>query len=394
MEKAVIASSRVDGHRIRWVVLLAALLAACRGGPSEGGASEAGLEVEERVGEDDDAPTDLVTLSEAAFATAGIETLAAESRAVARGAVNEIIPGRVEFDPARVALISPRTFGRIERLAAVEGQTVEEGEPVAYLLSNDFLVAQHDYSQAVRRAEGLVGTPEEAAGRQLVEAAERRLRLLGVEQTFIDRLATEGVHEDFLPVTAPFGGRIVTAHLLAGAAVEVGTPIFTLADLTMVDIAAAVPERVLGRLRVGQEVSVDVPAFPGRAWTGRVARVKDELDRDTRTATALIRVANGDGSLRPGMFASIRLGLPPDARSEPTVVVPESAVVTDGESRSVFVEVDVRTYRRRPVQVEVVPGLAGWLAIPSGLSAGEPVVVRGAFTLKSELAKASFGDVD
>ena len=382
-----------DARAIRWIVAVTVLMAACGGEATERRDAQR-IDVAEGERDEEAVQGDLVTLSEAGAETAAIQTVRAEQRSVARGAVGEPVPGHVEFDPARVALISPRTSGRIERLVAVEGEGVEAGQPVAYVLSNEYLLAQHDYAQAVRRAEGLAGTPEESAGRELVDAAERRLRLLGVDSAWIVRLATEGTHEDFLAVTAPFGGRIVEAHVLPGAAVEPGTPIFTLADLSLVDVAAAVPERLLGRLRVGQEVSVSAPAFAGRRWTGRVARVKDELDRETRTATALISVSNRDGSLRPGMFASIQLGLPENPAASPEVVVPESAVLTDGDDRFVFVEVGPRSYERRPVEVELVPGQEGWLVVRAGLSAGEPVVVRGAFTLKSELAKAGFGDVD
>jgi hypothetical protein len=58
------------------------------------------------------------------------------------------------------------------------------------------------------------------------------------------------------------------------------------------------------------------------------------------------------------------------------------------------VEVDVRTYERRSVEIEALPGEEGWWVVLAGVEAGEPVVVNGAFTLKAELAKGGFGDVD
>jgi multidrug efflux pump subunit AcrA (membrane-fusion protein) len=95
------------------------------------------------------------------------------------------------------------------------------------------------------------------------------------------------------------------------------------------------------------------------------------------------------------MFASVGLAVPAASRAPAAaiVTVPESAVVTDGDARYVFVEAGERIYDRRTV--EVVPGAsAGRVAIRSGVSAGERVVSNGAFTLKSELGKASLKDED
>lgn len=350
------------------------------------------MEVAEEVGTE--GAEGLVTLTEAGYVTAEIETLVAEERSVSWGAVSEIVPGQVEFDPSRVALVSPRSGGRLERLTVVEGESVDQDQIVAYVLSTAYLLARSDYLQAARRRDTLApGLPGSDEAQALVDAAARRLLLLGGELEWIEE-ETADSSTDLLPIRAPFAGRIVETHVLVGAAVEPGSPVFTLADLSVVDVAARVPERTLANLRVGQQVRVTLSAFPGREWTGQVQRIKDELDRETRTATALIRVGNADGRFRPGMFASIHLGLPPDPTARLAVVVPEGAVVTDGSDQYVFVEVGPRSYERRAVEIEIVPGEEGWILLLAGVEAGETVVIRGAFTLKAELAKEGFGDVD
>ncbi|MGH7577652.1 MAG: efflux RND transporter periplasmic adaptor subunit [Longimicrobiales bacterium] len=334
----------------------------------------------------------LVALTEAAHRTAGIETAAVEERSLRLAMVGGAVPGEVEFDPARVALISPRTSGRIERLLVVEGESVRAGEPVAEILSTAFLTAQQDFLQAMARAALLEGTADAEGAAALVDAAVRRLRLMGAGETLIDALARDGRPGDLLPVSAPFAGRIAETHTLSGAAVEPGTAIFTLADISVVNVAADVPERSLPDVRVGQTVAIRLAAYPGRRWNGRVARIKDELNRDTRTATALIQVANADGVMRPGMFASIEMGAESVSGGLTTALaVPASAIVTDGAERYVFIEAGERSYERR--DVDVVPTAdREWVAVLDGLAAGERVVVSGAFTLKAELAKAAFGD--
>lgn len=357
-----------------------------------------------------------VTLTEAAFGTARIVVEPVVAAPAVSGGVGLEVPGQVELDPRRVALVSSRIAGRIERLAAVEGDRVVAGQPVAYIYSPAFLVAQADLEQAARRAILLAGTEDERGARALVDAARRRLRLMGASDAEM-RASADGVEPaTTLALRAPIGGSVMEAHLLTGAAVEPGAPVFTVADLSVIDVVAEVPERSLPLVRTGQRASVRIAAFPAMRFEGEVERLRDALNPETRTVRAVIHVPNGSRRLRPGMFATVQLavatrdalalasggadaGAAATAGSDGTVLtIPESAVVTDGDRRFVFVEVGVRTYERREIRVASLapPGSStpGAMAVVvrDGLRAGERIVVSGAFTLKSELAKASLGD--
>ena len=361
-----------------------------------------------------------VTLTEAAFATARIAVEPVAATSAATGGVGLEVPGQVELDPRRVALVSSRIAGRIERLAAVEGDRVGAGQPVAYLYSPEFLVAQADLGQATRRAQLLAGTEDERGARALVDAARRRLRLMGASEADIGRAAAGGEPAATLALRAPIGGSVMEAHLLPGAAVEPGAPIFTVADLSVIDVVAEVPERSLPLVRTGQRASVGIAAFPAMRFDGEVERLRDALNPETRTVRAVIHVPNGSRRLRPGMFATVQLdvatrdalALAPGGATVgaagargvggtaggTVLTIRESAVVTDGERRFVFVEVGPRAYERREVRVASLapPGSstprAPAVVVQDGLRAGERVVVSGAFTLKSELAKASLGE--
>jgi RND family efflux transporter MFP subunit len=339
-----------------------------------------------------------VTLSEQAYQTAGIQV-----EVVGQGgsAVEMQVPGHVEFDRSRVALISPRTSGRIERMAVVEGDRVRAGAPAAFLLSPAFLTAQAEFQRAVQRAERLADTPDAGGARALAEAARRRLRLLGVADAEIARLEAGGEPADLLVLPAPFGGSIVEVQGVAGASVEPGTPIATIADLSVVTVLAEVPEGALPAVRRGMPASVNVAALPGAPVQGRIERIHDEIDPATRTVKVVIRVPNPDHALKAGMFATVRLQLgATDISSHRTpgtgdLTIPESAVVTEGEARYVFVQTGSRTFERRTI--EVPTGVAGAVTpgrvvVRRGIAAGERVVVRGAFVLKSELGKAGFAE--
>ena len=347
-----------------------------------------------------------VTLSEAAFQTAGIRVEAARSATGAATGEELEVPGQVEFDPRRVALISPRTSGRVERLLVVEGDRVEAGQVVAQLYSPGHITAQNDLQQAVRRARLLAGTADAEGANSLAEAARRRLRTLGVGLAEIARLEAGGEPAAYLSLTAPFAGSIMEAHALPGAGVESGDEIFKIADLSVVDVVAEVPEPALPVVRIGQSATIGIAAYPLMRFAGRVERLRDELNPETRTVRAVIHVSNASSRLRPGMFATVRLQVPASnalrasgtATGSDIVTVPENAVVTDGAQRYVFVEIGVRTFERREVESialgppgSTTPG-SGRVGIRTGLVAGDRIAVAGAFILKSELAKAALGE--
>lgn len=372
------------------------------GGAAESGTAEAGDNAEgakAKAGEEGEgqetAEPGRVTLSEAAFATAAIQTESVRTEgAGAAGSGSLQAPGQVEFDPARVAVVSPRTAGRIERLTVVPGQRVAPGQTVALISSPAFLTAQSDLSQAVRRAEVLSGTSDEQGARALVSAARRRLQLLGAGKAAIGRIERGGEPSAVLGVPAPFGGSILEILAPAGSAVEAGTPIFRIADLSTVLVAADIPEQGMAALRIGQPATVRLNAVVGQTFAGRIERIGDVVDPQSRTLKAYVRVANAGRTLRPGMFASVALESPVagGAPQAPVLTIPQSAVVTDGDARYVFVEVGPRSYERRAIEVSA--GAGGRMVVTSGVAAGESVVSRGAFTLKSELGKAAFGEDD
>lgn len=380
--------------RLSWLAAAALLLTfagcATESAPASESPEQEAEHAEGEEHEDEHAEeTGLVELSEAMMENAGIVVAQVETREVAEADARILVPAHVELDPARVALISPRTSGRIERLAAVEGDAVGSGQPVAWLLTPDFLSAQEDYLQASARARALAGSAEQSVAEEIVAATARRLTLLGATDDLLEALRGGGEPLELLPVLAPFAGTIVEAHTLAGAAAEAGTPIYTVADLSTVNVIADVPERSLPALRRGQLARIELTAYPGEVLEGEVTRIREQLDPSTRTAQAVIRVANDRRMLRSGMFATVQLLGGEEVRRVPRPVVPSAALIDDGENRYVFVEVAPRTFERRYVDVE--PAGEGELVVRSGLAAGERLVVSGAFTLRSELAKGGFG---
>ena len=375
-----------------WVFTLALIGSCGRAEPEHTDAEEA----------EEHADSGRVTLSEQAMKTAEILVEPAVSELAANAAAGLEVPGEVHFDPRRVAIISPRVDGRIEQVLAVEGDRVQEGEVVATLFTTSFVSAQTEYLLAVRRATTLAGTQDAQGAQALVDAGARRLRVLGASQSLIEQLGRSGQVREELPITAPFAGSIVEVNGIPGSAIAAGSPIFKIANLAFVDVAAAVPERALPLVRVGGRASIHLAAYPGLQFDGTVERMEQQLNETTRTVNAILHVPNTNGRLMPGMFATVRLHTPVSAgvpnTAQQIVTIPETALVNEGDQRFVFVEVGPRTFEKRGVQIATLeaPGasqpLTNRVVVRAGLKAGERVVVRGAFTLKSELGKASLGE--
>ncbi len=384
-------------HRFSFALSTAALSLALM---SCGGATpDASADPEEHAGAD--AVPVQVTLTEAGMQSARIAVEAArlerDLAASDRAALE--VPGTVELDPRRVALVSSRIAGRLEKVLVVEGDAVAAGQPVAELFSPEFLAAQSDVQLSARRARMLATTADSAGATALAAAAVRRLELMAVSAPEIETLRAGGTPQTTLVLRAPFAGRVVKGHLIAGGSIEAGEPVVTIADLSEVDVVAQVPEVSLAAVRVGRRATITVAAFPELRFTGEVERLRDMLDEETRTVPAVLHVPNNGGVLRPGMYAAVRVETGA-AEGGQVLTVPASAIVTDGLSQVVFVNVGERTFERREVRTESLssPGsvrtVGSRVRVLDGLRPGEQVVIRGAFTVKSELSKAAFGEGD
>jgi len=188
-------------------------------------------------------------------------------------------------------------------------------------------------------------------------------------------------------ITAPFGGIITKAVTAPGEVVESSTELFTVADISHVWVQAEVYEKDLGRLRVGQSAIIHVDTYPGGAFAGTVTYISDALDPQTRTAKVRCEVANADFRLKLDMFATVQL---PTTFSRQAIAVPVGALQQLETRIVVFVQRGIAQFEAR----EIKPGktVSGQVEVLAGLSEGEPVVVVGAFHLKSIIAGKDLGE--
>lgn len=358
------------------LILLALGGAACRNGEGDAAGPAAG---------GDGAP-EAIVLSPASLAAGGVRTGTAVLSVFRRRVA---APGELGFNPRRLAHLTSRVQGRIERVLAVAGDRVGAGQLLAEVYSPDFLSLQAEYLQAAERAKRRSGgeAAEAQSARVLLESARSRLLLVGATAAEVEALAKAGVPSPLLRVRASFAGTIVEAQALAGDHVELGTNLFRLADLTVLWADIHVLERDLGSLQAGAVAELRVQAYPGETFPGRLLLVGDVLDEGTRALPARVEVANPAGRLKAGMYVDALLEA---TGARTALAVPEAAVQDDEGRDVVFVRAGAGRFVRREVRIGERWG--DLVEVLEGLAEGETVATAGSFLLKSEMRKGALED--
>ena len=317
-----------------------------------------------------------IELSEAARKLAGVETAPAERRSIA---VEIRLAGKVQMDETRVATISPRVSGRIDRLHAnFTGMAVNPGDPLADLYSPELVSAQQELLQAAKMPGGTSSS--------LLAATRERLRLWGLSADQIAGIERDGQVHDHVTFTAPIGGVVVEKDAREGQYVETGMRLFTVADLSRVWVQLDAYESDLALLRVDQEVAFEAEAYPGETFTGKLAFIDPVVDPATRTVRVRVEAANADGRLKPDMFvrAAVRAAAGERGAKAP-LVIPATAPLVTGPRAVVYVAVPQKEGVYEGREVVLGPRAGDFYVVREGLEVGELVVVNGAFKIDSSL---------
>ena len=292
-------------------------------------------------------------------------------------ALPQRVPLGVEIEAVGTALanesveITAKVSNRIEAIRFTEGQRVSRGTVLVEL----------DRAQtAAELAEAEANLAESRnqfnRGRDLaVTAALSRAQLDQLEtsvKTAEARVAAARSRLADTVIRAPFDGRTGFRRVSVGGLVSAGAVITTLDDTSIIKLEFTVPQSFLGDLVPGLAVEAKVDGLDDRVFKGKVATLSPRVDPVTRSLAVRAELPNPDGTLRPGMFMSVKLR----GRENPTLVLPEQALVPDEGRNYVFVVADGRAQRR-----EVTTGLRrpGTVAIVQGLADDERVIIDGTF---------------
>ncbi len=286
--------------------------------------------------------------------------------------------GQVNFVDDRVSTISSRVQGRIENMRVATWDNVHKGELVLELYSPDFMLGEAEYLQAQTTARMSVKSSIPGSidlAQSMLLAARRKLELLGMSDADIDAIKTTA---PTIWMRAPVSGTVVQNKAVIGSAVNPGDVLYQLGTLDRVWLNADIYEVDLARVKVGQHLEATTTAFPDQIFKGEIARVSPNIDPNAHTAQIRCEIKNPDLKLKPQMLARVKIITNPGS----ALVVPQQALVFDGDSYCAFVEVAPGSVERRQVEIGSW-NEHGYARILSGIKAGERVIVKQAIQVNA-----------
>jgi cobalt-zinc-cadmium efflux system membrane fusion protein len=386
--------------------MTAALLwGACTGQPPSGSAEKGHEAQKEHAGEDGHVDGKALRLTEAQRKEFGIELATAGPGQLK---VQVELPGEIVPNADRVAHVVPRVPGVVREVRKVLGDHVRKGEVLLVLDSKEladikaaFLsarekldLAQSNYDREEDLWKKKISPTQDylqakqafTEARIELRSAEQKLHALGFSDAYLAQLPSQpDVSYIRFEVIAPFDGVIIEKHVALGETQKEDAESFRIADLRSVWVNLGVYQKDIPSIRAGQSVVVSAGhGIPD--LTGEISYIGPLVGEQTRTATARVVLPNRGGQLRPGLFVTGRVTL---STVPVPVLVPRTALQTIDEKTVVFVE-DEAGFEPRTVTVGRSNGTH--VEITSGLESGQKYVSAGAFTLKAQLAKGSFGD--
>ena len=271
-------------------------------------------------------------------------------------------------------MLRPEVSGRISKLGFGDGQRVARGQLLVQL---DDTLQQAQVQQA--RAQASIARTNLERNRELV--AQNFVSKSAVDQTAAAmevadaQVALAQAQLVRMRIVAPFTGVAGIGSVSVGDYVKDGAELVNIEDTGSMFVDFRLPERVLARLKVGQDVDIALDSLPGRSFAGRVDAFDAQLDANGRSLLVRAKLDNRDGALRPGMFARARLIF--EVR-ENALVVPEEALVPQGGKQYLLKVVDENGAKMtQRIEARIGLRVPGKVEILEGVAAGDVIVTAG-----------------
>ena len=286
---------------------------------------------------------------------------------------------RLTPDETRIRHIHVKVEGYVEKLFVdFVGMAVAKGQPLFTFYSPDCVSAQLEYLLALKTRKALEGGTLQDSGRDLLEAARRRLTLWDIGADEVATLERTGEVKKSLVLRSPISGVVTAKTAVEGNRLTPGDTPFEITDLARLWAVADIYEPELPQVKVGMPAELTLGAFPGKSFPGRVAFIDPQVDPKTRTTKARVELANPGGLLKPEMYGEMVI----KAKARKGLVVPIDAVLDAGARKIVFVALG--DGRFEPREVRTGASLGETVELLSGVQAGETVVTRANFLVDSE----------
>jgi cobalt-zinc-cadmium efflux system membrane fusion protein len=322
-----------------------------------------------------------------------------------------VTEGKIAIDEDRSTPVFSPYAGRVTRLLAKPGDSVVKGQPLFVIEAADNVQAQNDFiaaMSAMNKAKSaldlaqLQGTRAKdlfegkavplkdyqqsqatliqaendmRSSQTAVEAARNKLRILGLTDEDIATFQEKRRINPETTIFAPIAGTVVQRKIGPGQYVNAGAsdPVYVIGDLSTVWMTAFVRESDCASVAIGQEVTFNVLALPGRPLSARLNYVATAIDPATRRLLVRATIDNKNFVLKPEMFANVTIY---SAGDRPAVGVPKQALIYEGDQVRIWVAHPDKTIELRQIK----PGLTNGdlVEVVGNLRPGEQIVTKGA----------------
>jgi membrane fusion protein, heavy metal efflux system len=321
-----------------------------------------------------------------------------------------VTEGKVAVDEDRSTPVFSPYAGRVTKLLAKPGEVLKQGQPLFTIEAADTVQAQNDFIAAMtaqnkarsaidladiqfKRAKDLyeghaipLKDYQQAEATQVqaqndmrssataLQAARNKLRILGFTDETIKAFQDKGVINPEVTIYSPIAGTVVQRKIGPGQYVNSGAsdPVFVVGDLSTVWLTAFVRESDAAAVCIGQDISVNVMALPGRPLTAKVNYVAAAIDPSTRRLLVRATIDNKDGLLKPEMFANVTIYSSGD-RAAPAV--PKQALIYEADKVRLWVAREDKSVELREIKIGLING--NLVEVTSNLKPGEQVVTKG-----------------
>ena len=281
--------------------------------------------------------------------------------------------GKVEIADNKSYSVNLRFSGWIEKIFADKvGQEIRRGEKLFEIYSPELISAQEEYLLAVNTY---------GKDNNIAKAAQKRLRLWNIPQKHLDKIISENNAQQNVIFISPFSGHILHKNIKEGSKVKAGADLYHIGNLDNIWIIADLYEFDSISVKPGQQVTLEFTNLPGKIQTSHISFIYPTLNPKTRTQKIRIELENPDLTIKPGMFATVRIE---SERAKNVLTVPTEAIINTGERKIVFISRGNGKFEPREIQTGLADDLNYYSEVISGLEENEIVVVSGQFLMDSE----------
>lgn len=286
-------------------------------------------------------------------------------------------------DETQEYIVTTKVDGWVEKLYVnYIGQQVSKGSKLMDIYSPMLVSAQQEFLTALSYQSSLNGSSIEDiknSSNEMLKNAVRKLQLLNVPDTEIERLKEDREVKTHVTLYAQNSGTVLEKNILEGQKIMAGEPLLRIANLNNLWLIADIYEYEIPKIKIGSKAYINFNFLPGKTYQGKVSFIYPTLDEQSRTVKVRIDVPNKNGELKPSMFANVVIE-GPALKSSP--VIPENAVIRSGKMDIVIV--DLGDGKFKPQQVTLGIYSDGYYQVLDGLSEGNKIVTSAQFLIDSE----------